>query len=119
MAGGGALTRSPTNPSASPTESGWTPAAKSGPSRWVASSQRSWHVCSVRRAGRPLNWPNSWRPPTACCSAGARVSRIFGGFLGSLDDLLRNILGRALVAELDGDELGYLVAGVAEIKRRR
>jgi hypothetical protein len=42
----------------------------------------------------------------------------FHGFLGSVDDLLRNIHGLAPVAELDGDELGYLVARVAEIKRR-
>ena len=43
----------------------------------------------------------------------------FRGFLGSVDDLLRNVHGLAPVAELDGDELGYLVARVAEIKRRR
>jgi hypothetical protein len=43
----------------------------------------------------------------------------FRGFLGSVDDLLRNIHGLAPVAELDGDELGYLLARVAEIKRRR
>ena len=42
----------------------------------------------------------------------------FRGFLGSVNDLLRNIHGLAPVAELDGDELGYLVALVAEIKRR-
>jgi len=43
----------------------------------------------------------------------------FRGFLGSVNDLLRNIHGLAPVAELDGDELGYLVARVAEIKRKR
>lgn len=43
----------------------------------------------------------------------------FRGFLGSVDDLLQNIHGLAPVAELDGDELGYLVSRVAEIKRRR
>ena len=43
----------------------------------------------------------------------------FRGFLGSVDDLLRNIHSLAPVAELDGDELGYLIARVAEIKRRR
>lgn len=42
----------------------------------------------------------------------------FRGFLGSVDDLLRNIHGLAPVAELDGDEVGYLVARVAEIKQR-
>jgi hypothetical protein len=40
-------------------------------------------------------------------------------FLGELDDLIRNVHGVAPVAELDGDEVGYLVAKIAEIKRRR
>ena len=39
-------------------------------------------------------------------------------FLGETDDLIRNIHGVAAVAELDGDEVGYLVAKVAEIKRQ-
>jgi hypothetical protein len=42
----------------------------------------------------------------------------FKAFLGEVDDLVRNIQGVAPVAELDGDEVGYLVAKVAEIKRR-
>lgn len=42
----------------------------------------------------------------------------FKAFLGSSDDLLRNIHGIAPVAELDGDEIGYLVGKVAEIKRQ-
>ena len=40
-------------------------------------------------------------------------------FLGSTDDLIRNIHGLGPVAELDGDEIGYLVAKIAEIKRQR
>jgi hypothetical protein len=43
----------------------------------------------------------------------------FKVFLGEADDLIKNIHGVASVAELDGDEVGYLVAKVAEIKRRR
>jgi hypothetical protein len=43
----------------------------------------------------------------------------FRAFLGAADDLLRNIHGVAKIAELDGDEIGYLVARVAEIKRQR
>ena len=43
----------------------------------------------------------------------------FKVFLGEVDDLIKNIHGVAPVAELDGDEVGYLVAKVAEIKRRR
>jgi len=43
----------------------------------------------------------------------------FKAFLGASADLVRNIHGVAPVAELDGDEVGYLVAKVAEIKRRR
>jgi len=40
-------------------------------------------------------------------------------FLGETDDLIRNIHGVAKVVGLDGDEVGYLVARVAEIKRQR
>jgi hypothetical protein len=43
----------------------------------------------------------------------------FKAFLGASEDLIRNIHGVASVAELDGDEVGYLVAKVAEIKRQR
>ena len=43
----------------------------------------------------------------------------FKAFLGAAEDLIRNIHGVAAVAELDGDEVGYLVAKVAEIKRHR
>ena len=43
----------------------------------------------------------------------------FKAFLGASEDLIRNIHGVAPVAELDGDEVGYLVAKVAEIKRQR
>lgn len=43
----------------------------------------------------------------------------FKVFLGASEDLIKNIHGVAAVAELDGDEAGYLVAKVAEIKRQR
>jgi len=43
----------------------------------------------------------------------------FKVFLGESVDLIKNIHGIAPVAELDGDEIGYLVAKVVEIKRRR
>ena len=42
----------------------------------------------------------------------------FKAFLGASADLLKNIHGVAPVAELDGDEIGYLVGRVAEIKRQ-
>ena len=42
----------------------------------------------------------------------------FKAFLGASEALLRNIHGVAPVAELDGDEIGYLVGKVAEIKRQ-
>jgi len=38
-------------------------------------------------------------------------------FLGAEEDLLRNVHGIAEVAELDGDELGYLLGKIASIKR--
>jgi len=40
-------------------------------------------------------------------------------FLGASEDLIRNLHGVAPVAELNGDEIGFLVAKVAEIERRR
>ena len=40
-------------------------------------------------------------------------------YLGSQDDLTKNIHGLTPVAELDGDEVGYLVGAVAAIKRMR
>ena len=40
-------------------------------------------------------------------------------YLGTQDDLTKNIHGLAAVAELDGDEVGYLVGAVTAIKRRR
>jgi hypothetical protein len=43
----------------------------------------------------------------------------FKAFLGASADLIRNIQGVAAVAGLDGDEVGYLVAKVAEIKRQK
>jgi hypothetical protein len=43
----------------------------------------------------------------------------FSTFLGASEDLLRNIHGVAKVAELDGDELGYLLGKVAEVKRQK
>ncbi len=42
----------------------------------------------------------------------------FSTFLGASEDLLRNVHGVGPVADLDGDEIGFLVAKVAEIKRR-
>ena len=43
----------------------------------------------------------------------------FKVFLGTERDLIGNIHGVARVAGLDGDESGYLVGKVAEIKRQR
>ena len=43
----------------------------------------------------------------------------FKAFLGASEDLLKNIHGIAPVAELDGDEIGYLLGKVAEIKGQR
>ena len=43
----------------------------------------------------------------------------FDQFLGAAKDLIRNIHGVAKAAQLDGDEVGYLVGKVAEIKRVR
>jgi hypothetical protein len=42
----------------------------------------------------------------------------FGAYLGTTVNLLKNIHGVARSVELDGDEVGYLVAKFAEIKRQ-
>jgi len=42
----------------------------------------------------------------------------FKAFLDASEDLIKNIHGVAPVAELDGDEIGFLVGKVAEIKRQ-
>ena len=70
------------------------------------------------------NWTTPRLIELVITSDGHLVGRLEGEsefkiFLGEADDLIKNIHGVALVAELDGDEVGYLVAKVAEIKRRR
>ena len=57
--------------------------------------------------------------PRRSSSRAVRGDDSFKAFLGDTEDLVRNIHGVATVAELDGDEVGYLVAKVAEIKRQR
>jgi hypothetical protein len=55
--------------------------------------------------------------PDHCLLARPTGEVSFRLFLGAEADLIRNIHGIAEVAELDGDELGYLLGRVAEIKR--
>ncbi len=43
----------------------------------------------------------------------------FSAFLGASSDLLKNIHGITPVSDLDGDEVGYLLGKVAEIKGPR
>lgn len=43
----------------------------------------------------------------------------FKALLGASEDLLKNIHGVAPITELDGDEVGYLLGKVAEIKGRK
>ena len=43
----------------------------------------------------------------------------FSAFLGASEDLLKNIHGIASVANLDGDEIGFLLGKIAEIKGPR
>lgn len=54
--------------------------------------------------------------PDRCLLARVEGDMSFKTFLGAEADLIRNIHGVAAVAELDGDEVGYLVGRVAEIK---
>ena len=55
--------------------------------------------------------------PDRCLLARAEGDSAFKAFLGAEADLIRNIHGVASVAELDGDDVGYLIGKVAEIKR--
>ena len=41
----------------------------------------------------------------------------FNRFIGAEADLIRNVHGIAKAAGLDGDEVGYLLAAIAKIKR--
>lgn len=41
----------------------------------------------------------------------------FNYIIGDEEDLIRNVHGIAKTAGLDGDELGYLLAAIAKIKR--
>ena len=53
------------------------------------------------------------------CNVRCDGEAAFKAFLGASEDLIKNVHGIASVAELDGDEIGFLVAKVAEIKRQR
>ena len=57
--------------------------------------------------------------PDRCLLARPEGEVSFKAFVGAEADLIRNIHGVAGVAELDGDELGYLLGKVAEIKSER
>ena len=83
---------------------------------WPCRTNRS---VSLRRSACPAH-------TSYVASGSARTSRRssedqagLATFLGSSANLIRNIHGVGPVAELDGDEIGYLVSKVAEIKRRR
>jgi hypothetical protein len=70
------------------------------------------------------DWTNPKLVEMVITSDGHLLGRVdgeaaFNAFLGEAQDLISNIHGVAPVAELDGDEVGYLVAKVAEIKRQR
>ena len=54
--------------------------------------------------------------PDRCVLARVEGDTALKTFIGAEADLIRNIHGIADVAELDGDELGYLLGRVAEIK---
>lgn len=54
--------------------------------------------------------------PDRCLLARTEGEISFKTFLGAEADLIRNIHGIAAVAELDGDEVGFLLGKVAEIK---
>jgi hypothetical protein len=90
----------------------------------VAAVQVSDHFRAILGCVLDENWTEPRLVELVITSDGHLVGRLDGEsefkvFLGEADDLIKNIHGVASVAELDGDEVGYLVAKVAEIKRRR
>lgn len=54
--------------------------------------------------------------PDRCVLARPAGEASFKVFIGAEQDLIRNINGIAQVAELDGDEVGYLLGKVAAIQ---
>jgi hypothetical protein len=54
--------------------------------------------------------------PDRCLLARVEGEMTFKAFLGAEADLIRNVHGIAEAADLDGDELGYLLGRIAEIK---
>ena len=54
--------------------------------------------------------------PDRCILARLVGEATFKVFIGAEQDLIRNVHGIAEVAELDGDELGYLLGTIAEIQ---
>jgi hypothetical protein len=101
-------------PSENPIRFAGTAPGSSGPYRSANTFKRSSAAYWVKIGPRPgwLNWSSR---RTVTCS----VDAAFKAFLGASVDLIRNVHGVAPVAELDGDEIGFLVAKVAEIKRQR
>lgn len=90
----------------------------------LAAIQVSDHFRAILGCILGENWTTPRLIELVITSDGHLVGRLDGDpefkiFLGEADDLIKNIHGVASVAELDGDEIGYLVAKVAEIKRQR
>ena len=54
--------------------------------------------------------------PDRCLLARVEGETTFKAFLGAEADLIRNVHGIAEVAGLDGDEVGYLLGRIAEVK---
>ena len=57
--------------------------------------------------------------PDRCLLARVEGEATFKTFLGAEADLIRKVHGIAEVAGLDGDEVGYLLGRIAEIKGTR
>ena len=90
----------------------------------AVASQRSlpsdpWLPAGGRLDHTPVdrNGHHTGRPPHLLGRCDGETT--FKVFLGASADLIKNIHGVAPVAELDGDEIGFLVAKVVEIKRQR
>lgn len=57
--------------------------------------------------------------PDRCLLARIEGEATFKAFLGAEADLIRNVHGIAEIAGLDGDEVGFLLGKIAEIKEMK
>src|SRR5687767_4473095 len=90
----------------------------------LRSVEVSGHFAAILGCLLDENWSSPRLAEMMLTPDGALLGRCeeqstFATFLGAERDLVRNVHGVAEVAGLDGDEVGYLLGKIAEVKRQR